>query len=172
MKNKLFYILFISIVIFAGRLNAQLKIGYVDSDTIMEQLPDAQDAQKKIDALIQEWQEEMNKLEKEWKTQYDDYEKRKLIMSNQKRSETEKDLITLENQISEYRQKKFGVNGELFAKETELMKPVQNKVFTAIQEVALENELDFVFDRSGDILFLYAKEEYDITNLVLEKLQL
>ncbi len=60
----------------------------------------------------------------------------------------------------------------LFAKETELMKPVQNKVFTAIQEVALENELDFVFDRSGDILFLYAKEEYDITNLVLEKLQL
>ncbi len=94
-------------------LNAQLKIGYVDSDTIMEQLPDAQDAQKKIDALIQEWQEELNKLEKEWKTQYDDYEKRKLIMSNQKRSETEKDLITLENQISEYRQKKFGVNGEL-----------------------------------------------------------
>ena len=152
-------------------LSAQLKMGYVDSDAIMDQLPDAQDVQKKLDDMIQEWQEELNKLDRDWKNKYDDYEKRKLIMSDQKRAETEKELVSLEEQIEDFRQKKFGVNGELFNKQEELMKPVQNKVFNAITEVAEEMELDFVFDRSGDIIFLYAKDDYDITALVLERLQ-
>lgn len=162
----------VSILFFASSsLFAQLKIGYVDSDTIMEQLPDAQDAQRKIDALIQEWQDELSGIEKEWKDLYDDYEQRKLIMSDQRRVEVENELISLENRISDYRQQKFGVDGELFKKQEELMTPVQNRVFNAIQTVSEENDLDFVFDRSGDIVFLYAKEEYDITNLVLEQLQ-
>ena len=152
-------------------VNAQLKIGYVDSDTIMEQLPEAQDAQKKIDAQIQEWQEELNKLDREWKSMYDDYERRKLSMSDQRRAEVERELVTAEEKISKYRQEKFGVNGELFKKQEEVIKPVQNKVFNAIKDVAEDEELDFVFDRSGDIIFLYAKDEYDITNLVLEKLK-
>ncbi len=92
-------------------------------------------------------------------------------MSNQKRAEVEKELVALEDKIQEFKQKKFGVNGELFQKQEELMKPIQNKIFNAIKEVAEENDLDFVFDRSGDLIFLYAKEEYDITPLVLEKLQ-
>ena len=62
--------------------------------------------------------------------------------------------------------------GELFQKQNELMKPIQNKVFTIIQQVATEEELDFVFDRSGDILFLYAKPEYDLTAKVIERLKL
>lgn len=162
----LFFLILVSQPIFA-----QLQVGYVDSDTIMKELPDAQDAQKRLDALIQEWQEELSKKEKDWKAQFDDYEKRKLIMSNQKRAEIEKELVTLENEISDYRQAKFGVNGELFKNQEEIMKPIENKVFNAIKDVAEENDLDFVFDRSGDIIFLYAKEEYDITNQVLEKLK-
>ncbi len=164
--------LFATLLFFAASISisAQLKIGYIDSDTIMKKLPDAQDAQKKLDNQIQEWQDELNKLKKEWKTKYDDYEKKKLTMSPQRRAEVEKELVALENKISDFRQKKFGANGELFKKEDELMKPVQNKIFNAIQEVAKEEDLDFVFDRSGDILFLYAKEKYDITNKVLDKL--
>lgn len=154
-----------------GSISAQIQIGYIDSDAIMKELPDAQDAQTRLDALIQEWNEELKKIENEWKTKYDDYENRKLIMSQQRRAEVEKELVQLENNISEYRQKKFGVNGDLFKNQEELMKPVQNKIFNAINEVAKEMDLDFVFDRSGDILFLYAKEEYDITPLVLEKLK-
>lgn len=151
---------------------AQLKIGYVDSDTIMEQLPDAQDAQTRLDALIQEWQEELTRMENQWQEMYNDYEDRKLIMSDQKRAETEKELVALEDRIASYRQEKFGPSGELFKKQTELMEPVQNKVFNVIEEVAEEQNLDFVFDRSGDIIFLYAKEEHDITPLVIEKLQI
>lgn len=161
-----------SFLFLAGSSIAQLKIGYVDSDTIMENLPDAQDANQKLDALVKEWQTELSKLEQEWKTKYDDYDKRKLIMTDQTRAETEQELIKLEKQVGEFREKKFGNNGELFQKQDEIMKPVQNKVFNAISDIAKEEELDFVFDRSGDVLLLYAKEEYDITAKVLERLKL
>ncbi|MBN2571738.1 MAG: OmpH family outer membrane protein [Ignavibacteriales bacterium] len=166
--NVIFVFLFL---LSASIISGQVKIGYVDSDTIMEQYTEAQDAQKRLDALMAEWQEELKKIETEWKTKYDDYEKRKLIMSNTKRAEVEKELIDLEKKMQDFKQEKFGPSGELFKKQEELMKPVNNKIFTVIEEVAKEEELDFVFDRSGDIIFLYAKEEYDITNKVIEKLK-
>lgn len=158
--------------LFAGMTSAQLKIGYIDSDAIMDNMPDAQDARKRLDVMIQEWQTEINKLEKDWKTKYDDYERRKLILTDASRAELESELVKLEQQIADFREKKFGTSGELFQKQDEIMKPIQNKVFTAIKEVAEEDELDFVFDRSGDIMLLYAKEKYDMTSRVLEKLKL
>jgi len=171
MKKLGLFLFVILSVASSVKLYSQPKIGYVDSDTIMKQLPEAQDAQKKLDAIIKDWQEELSKMERDWKTKYDDYDKRKLILSDQKRAEIEKELVTLENQTSKYRQDKFGVKGELFQKQEELMKPIQNRIFTAIQQVAKENDYDFIFDRSGDIIFLYAKEEFDVTTLVIEKLK-
>ncbi len=171
MKKLGLFLFVILSVVSSGKLYSQPKIGYVDSDTIMKQLPEAQDAQKKLDAIIKDWQEELSKMERDWKTKYDDYDKRKLILSDQKRAEIEKELVTLENQTSKYRQDKFGVKGELFQKQEELMKPIQNRIFTAIQDVAKEKDYDFIFDRSGDIIFLYAKEDYDVTTLVIEKLK-
>ncbi|MFC2134025.1 OmpH family outer membrane protein [Bacteroidota bacterium] len=170
MKNLIF-IFSLTFVLVSSNIFGQLKIGFVDSDTIMEQLPDALDAQQKLDRLIVDWQDELAKLESEWKEKYDDYENRKLIMSDIKRIEVEKELVQLEDEIANFRQSKFGVSGELFRQQEEIMKPVQNKIFNVIEEIAEDLELDFVFDRSGDILFLYAKDEHDITNLVLEKLK-
>jgi outer membrane protein len=169
-------LIFISLFVYLPLLsfvsNAQLKIGYVDSDTIMDNYPDVQDARQKLDALIQEWQTEVRKLESELKAKQDDYEKRKLIMTEQTSIEVMAEITKLQKDIADYRDKKFGANGELFQKQNELMKPIQNKVFTIIQQVATEEELDFVFDRSGDILFLYAKPEYDLTVKVIERLKL
>jgi outer membrane protein len=170
--KKIFFSLLFSIILFNGVSFSQLKIGYVDSDAILDKLPDAQDARQKLDAIVQEWQTELNKMESDWKTKYDDYEKRKLIMTDQTRAELESELVKLEQQIADYREKKFGTNGELFQKQEELMKPVQNKIFNAIQEVATQEDYDFVFDRSGDIMILFAKEQYDVTQLVLDKLKL
>ncbi len=166
--------LVLSLILFVAltqKVDAQLKIGYVDSDTIMKQLPDAQDIQKKLDAMIKEWQEEISRMEKDWKAKYDDYDKRKLILSEQKRIEIEKELVTMEDQLTKYRQDKLGVRGELFQKQEELMKPIQNRIFTVIEQIAKEKDYDYVFDRSGDMMFLYAKEEFDLTNEVIEKLK-
>jgi outer membrane protein len=171
MKKSSFLLLFFFILL-TGLTNGQLKIGYVDSDSIMDKFPDAQDARQKLDAFIQDWQTELTKLETSWKTKYDDYEKRKLIMTDQTRAEMESELIKLEQQIGDYREKKFGTNGELFQKQDEIMKPIQNKVFTAIKDVAKDEDFDFVFDRSGDVMLLFANDEYDVTALVLEKLKL
>ena len=169
-------LIFISLFVYLPLLsfvsNAQLKIGYVDSDTIMDNYPDVQDARQRLDALIQEWQAELRKMESDLKLKQDDYEKRKLIMTEQTSTEAKADITKLEKEIADYRDKKFGANGELFQKQNEMMKPVQNKVFTIIQQIAAEEELDFVFDRSGDILFLYAKPEYDLTAKVIERLKL
>lgn len=170
--KKLFSLLFFLVITITSVTNGQLKIGYVDSDSIMDKFPDAQDARQKLDAFIQDWQTELSKIESSWKTKYDDYEKRKLIMTDQTRAETESELIKLEQQISDFREKKFGTNGELFQKQDEIMKPIQNKVFTAIKDVAKDEDLDFIFDRSGDVMLLFAKDEYDVTALVLEKLKL
>jgi len=164
--------LFVYLPLLSFVSNAQLKIGYVDSDTIMDNYPDVQDARQKLDALIQEWQAEVRKLESELKAKQDDYDKRKLIMTEQTSMEVMAEITKLQKDIADYRDKKFGANGELFQKQNELMKPIQNKVFTIIQQVATEEELDFVFDRSGDILFLYAKPEYDLTTKVVERLKL
>jgi outer membrane protein len=170
---KLFFIsLFVYLPLLSFVSNAQLKIGYVDSDTIMDNFADVQDARQQLDALVQEWQAEVRKLESELKAKQDDYEKRKLIMTEQTSMEVMAEITKLQKDIADYRDKKFGANGELFQKQNELMKPIQNKVFTIIQQVATEEELDFVFDRSGDILFLYAKPEYDLTVKVIERLKL
>jgi outer membrane protein len=138
----------------------------------MDNYPDVQDARQRLDALIQEWQAELRKMESDLKLKQDDYEKRRLIMTEQTSTEAKADIAKLEKEIADYRDKKFGANGELFQKQNEMMKPVQNKVFTIIQQIAAEEELDFVFDRSGDILFLYAKPEYDLTAKVIERLKL
>ena len=165
-------VFFVSIILILPAINfAQLKIGYVDSNTILKELPDAQDAQKTIDALVQEWKDELQKMQKELDAKSADFEKRKLIMSDNKRLEVENEITKMKNDINNYRQSKFGFQGELYTQQEEIMKPVQNKIFLAIESVAEDEELDYVFDRSGDILFLYANEDHDITSLVLELLK-
>lgn len=170
MKKTLFSVLAF-IFFFSVKSFAQLKIGYVDSKSIMDDLPDAQDAKKQLDNLIQTWKKDLAQLQNQYDEKKSDYDKRKLIMSDQTRADMESDLKKLQQQIQNYREKKFGQNGELYQKEDELMKPVQNKVFNAIQEVAKEKDLDFVFDKSGQVLLLYAKDKYDITQDVIDKLK-
>lgn len=149
----------------------QAKIGYVSTEAIMKQLPDAQDAQKQLDALTAGWQEELNKMQQDWKKKYDEYDKKKLIMTDQRRAEAERELRDLDQKMADFRNQKFGQNGELFAKQNELMKPVQDRVFKAIQDVATEDGYDFVLDKSGEILLMYANPKLDLTDKVLEKLK-
>jgi outer membrane protein len=170
MKKLLSICLFVLLLLPVAGI-AQSKIGYVDSDAIMDKLQDAVEARQQLDQLIQEWQGELSKMEREWKAKYDEYEKRKLIMTDQTRADMEGEMVRMEQKMTEYREKKFGTNGELFQKQEELMKPVQNKVFTAIKIVSQKEDYDFVFDRSGGVLLLFAKEKYDITSLVLKELK-
>ncbi|MBI4419055.1 MAG: OmpH family outer membrane protein [Ignavibacteriales bacterium] len=154
----------------AVEAGAQQKIGHVNAEAIMQKLPDAADAQKQLDALVADWQNELNRMQTEWKKRFDEYDQKKLIMTDARRAEAEKDLRALDQRIAEYRNQKFGQNGELFQKQNELMKPVQDRVFKAIQDVATEEGLDYILDQSGEILMMYANPRLDLTPKVLEKL--
>lgn len=149
----------------------QVKIGHISSEAIMKQLPDAQDAQKQLDALVAQWQAELNKMQADWKQKYEDYDRKKLIMTDQRRADTERELRELDQKIADYRNQKFGQNGELFQKQEELMKPIQDRVFAAIQEIAQEDGYDYIFDKSGEILLMYTNEKLDLTQKVLDRLQ-
>jgi outer membrane protein len=150
---------------------AQMKIGHINSETIMQTLPEAIDAQKSIDALVAGWEAELQKMQADWKKKYDDYEKRKLILTDQVRADQERELRELDQSVTDFRNKKFGQNGELFQKQNEVMKPIQNKMFHVLEQIAKDEGYDYIFDRSGEILVLYANDKYDLTQLVLQRMQ-
>jgi outer membrane protein len=154
-----------------GLLAAQSKIGHINSEAIMRDLPEAIDAQRTLDALVAQWEQELQRMQAEWKTKFDDYDKKKLILTDQTRAERERELRDLDQNIQDYRNKKFGQNGELFQKQNEVMKPIQNKIFQVLEDIAKEDGYDYVFDKSGEILLLYANEKNDLTQRVLSRMQ-
>jgi outer membrane protein len=150
---------------------AQSKIGHINSETIMQTLPEAVDAQKTLDQLVSPWEGELQKMQAEWKKKFDDYDRRKLILTDQARADAERELRELDQSIADYRNKKFGQNGELFQKQNEVMKPIQNKIFKVLEDIAKDDGYDYIFDKSGEILLLYANEKNDLTEKVIARMQ-
>lgn len=150
---------------------AQTKVGHINSEQIMAALPEAQDAQKSLDNMVSQWEGELQKMQADWKKKFDEYDKKKLILTDQERANREKELRDLEQNITDYRNRKFGQNGELFQKQNEVMKPIQNKMFKVLEDIAKEDGYDYVFDKSGEILLLYANEKNDLTQKVLQRMQ-
>jgi outer membrane protein len=150
---------------------AQSKIAHINSEAIMQALPEAIDAQKSLDVLVGQWEAELQKMQAEWKRKFDEYDKKKLILTDQTRADQEKELRTLDQNIADYRTKKFGQNGELFMKQNEVMKPIQNKIFKVLEDIAKEEGYDYIFDKSGEILLLYANEKRDLTQQVIQRMQ-
>jgi outer membrane protein len=113
----------------------------------------------------------LQKMQTEWKKKFDDYDKKKLILTEQVRADQEKELRELDAAIADFRNKKFGQNGELFQKQNEVMKPIQNKIFKVLEEIAKEDGYDYVFDKSGEILLLYSNDKLDLTQKVISRMQ-
>ncbi len=157
--------------VLAATGDAQTKIAHINSEAVMQALPEAADAQKSLDALVAQWEAELQKMQADWKRRFDDYDKRKLILTDQARADQERDLRELDQRIVEYRNKKFGQNGELFQKQNEVMKPLQNKMFKVLEEIAKDEGYDYVFDRSGEVLLLFANDKLDLTEKVIARMK-
>jgi outer membrane protein len=168
---KKFSYVMLLLIAFVIPSSAQMKIAYINSEAIMQQLPEAQDAQKQLDGMSTDWQTELTKMQTDLQHRFEDYDKKKLVMSDKRRAEIEKELQDLEKKMVDYRTAKFGANGELFSKQNELMKPVQDKLFKAVKDIADEGGYDYVFDKSSTTLLMYSNEKNDLTSKVLAKLQ-
>jgi outer membrane protein len=146
------------------------RFAYVDSDYILSQMPSYKSAQTQIDEQSKKWQEEIdNKFEAIDKL-YKQYQAEKVLLTNDMQTKRENEIIEKEREAKKLQNDKFGYEGELFKKREELIKPIQDKVYEAINKVAKNNGLDFIFDKSGDMLMLVSNPKYDRSDEVLEEL--
>jgi len=169
-KKALVLILFVVTGILFGQNNQ--KTGYVDSQVILAQFPPAIKAQSDLDALAAKWQKGRDSMVTVLQNSYADYEKQREMMTPDKQKEVQQQLVLKQQEIQRYEQQKFGQpNGELYKKNEELLSPIKQKVMDAIQQVAKDEKMTFIFDKSGDVLLLYAEPDYDMTYKVLDKLK-
>jgi outer membrane protein len=161
---KIVSAIFILVVLsIPGKSFSQTKVGYIDSKKIVDNMQEAKDAKLKLDNLVQEWQKQLTDLQDSLKRTKDDFEKKRLILSEQLKQQYEKNIKDIETNVSNFKVQKFGDGGEYFQKQIEFMKPVQDRIFKAIETVAKKEDFDYIFDRNSDLLLLYVNEKYDVT---------
>ena len=154
----------------AAPVSAQQKIGYVDSDYILERIPEFATIQQNIDRQAAEWESEIEEAQKGVDDMFREYQARELLYTNEERKRKRDEIVQAEQEAERLRNRYFGPEGELFVQQDNLMRPLQEKLVKAIEDVAAEEGYDYIFDKSGDFLFLFAREQYDMSDRVLEEL--
>lgn len=146
------------------------RFAYVDSEYILNQMPEYKSAQKQLDFLSEQWEKEIEKKKEEIAKLEKNLAAERVLLTDDVIKQRNEEIAAKNKELREYQVAKFGVNGELFTKRQELVKPIQDKVFEAIQKVAKDNALDFIFDKSGGVTMLYTNTKYDRSDEVLEAL--
>ena len=146
------------------------RFAYVDTEYILSQMPAYKSAQAQIDELSKEWQMEIDEKFEAIDKMYKEYQAEKVLLTKDLQVKRENEIIEKEREAKKLQNEKFGYEGQLFKKRQELIKPIQDKVYEAINKVAKNNGLDFIFDKSGDMLMLVSNPKYDRSDEVLEDL--
>lgn len=146
------------------------KFAYVDSEYIMKQIPEFNEAQKQLDALSTQWQNEIEKRYKDIDEMYKAYQAESVLLTEDMKQEREAAIIAKEQEVQVFQKEKFGVQGALFQKRQELVQPIQDKVYEALKEVSSSSGYDFIFDKSAQSGILFADDNYDKSDLVLRKM--
>lgn len=149
---------------------AQERIAYIDSEAILERITEYRTVQSNLDRLAQQWQTELDGLQRELDELVRDFEARELLFTEAERERKREEIRSKEQELESRRIQRFGPDGEFFREQQRQMRPVQERLLEAIEQVAKDEDFDYVFDKSGEYLFLYARPELDISDLVLEEL--
>lgn len=151
-------------------MRAQQKIGYVDTEYILNEMPEYATVQQKLDDLEQEWKKEIRQKREKVKTLKQEFEARELLYTEEERQRKRKAIERARKTVEQLRQKYFGPEGELYTRQKELMRPIQERILKATESVATSGGYDYVVDKKGETLFLYAREEHDLSDRVLREL--
>ncbi len=164
-----------AVLIFLGTnfLSAQTqKIGYVDSQVILTQLPEAIKAQGDLDAFTNQWSAHLDTMRASYQQDLADYQKKANTMTEKEKLKVQQNLVDEENNIVSYNKEKFAQGtGEIYKKQDEIFGPVKAKIYQAIKDVAKKEDMKFVLDKAGDVVLLYADPQYDLTYKVLDRLK-
>lgn len=163
-KVLLFAFLILNVSSYAQRAQ---RIGYIDMAYILENLPEYQNAQAQIDAKVLTWQKNIDKLEQEILDMRAELNNEKALLTKDLITEKEEDIQIKELDLKKLQGVYFGVDGDLFLLRQQLVKPIQDLVFNAVQDIATKRNYDFVLDKSSDLIMLYSNTDFDISEMVI-----
>ncbi|WP_395626184.1 OmpH family outer membrane protein [Daejeonella sp.] len=146
------------------------RFAYVDSDYVLNYIPEYNSAQKQLDALSEQWQKEVDIKFAAIEDMFKAYQVDQVLLNGEMRKKREDEIIQKEQEAKEFQRLKFGFEGELFQVRSKLIKPIQDRVSKAVQSIAEAQQLDMIFDKNSEITLLYANPRLDKSNDVLTKL--
>ena len=172
MKNNVLFLLTIVFMLSCFSLYAQrgVRIAYIDTEYILENVPEYQEAINQLNVKADKWKNEIA-------TKLDAIEQKRKNLSNEKAlltkeliDEREEDITFEENEILDYQQKRFGPNGDLYIQQKQLMQPIQDQIFAAVQDMAAGRKYDFIFDKSADAVMLYSANQFDLSEQIIRSI--
>lgn len=175
---KAIRILALSAILLCGMMSAQAqligggsqKIVYVDSEYIMENIPEYGDAQEELNALSAKWQGEVKAVYDKVEEMYSKYQTEMLLLSEDQKRAREQAIVAKEQEAKNLQMQYFGSEGQLYQKRTELIQPIQEKVYTAMQELAQQKNYGFILDIASGTSILWASDKNDVSDDVLDQL--
>lgn len=162
-------ILILLAVVFTLQVQAQ-RYAVIDTRYILNKLPEYEEAQKKLDAFSIQWQKEIDDKQMALDQLYRNFEAERVMLSEELLKKREDDLFNREKELRDLQKKRFGFEGDLFKRRQELVKPIQDKVYNAVQKIAVARQYDLVLDKSEGITIIFADPKLDRSDDVLKEL--
>ena len=156
-------------VCFAFAAEAQ-RYAIVDTKYILDKIPDYKEAQKSLDVVSEQWQKEIDARQADLDRMYRNFEAEQVMLSDELKKKREDELFMREKELRDLQRKRFGFEGDLFKKRQELVKPIQDKVYMAIQKIASNRQYDFILDKSEGITVIFADPKLDKSDDVLRNM--
>lgn len=168
MQHKVLFLLtFFLAISFASNAQRGVRIGYIDTEYILENVPEYQEATAQLESKAQKWKIEIDGRLSDLEQKRQNLSNEKALLTKELIDEREEDLYFEEKEILDYQQKRFGPNGDLFIQKQQLMQPIQDQIFAAVQDVAEGRKYDFIFDKSSDAMMLFSNKQYDLSEQIL-----
>lgn len=160
----------VACILFLGAFAQAQRYAIIDTKYILDRMPDYKLAQKNVDDVAANWQKEIDVLQQELDRMYKDYEAEQVMLSEELRKKREDQLFVKEKNLRDLQRKRFGFEGDLFKRRQELIKPIQDKVYNAVQKLAVQRGYDFILDKSEGITVIFADPKLEKSEDVLREL--
>lgn len=171
MKLKLFLTVVLCSLSLVVQAQRGARIAYIDMDVILSKNNEFRTANQLLDEKIVQWKKEIELKKIQLKQIEDQFAVEKILLTPELIADREMEIKDFASEVVSLQEKRFGPNGDMMIQKNQLLKPVQDQVLSIVQDIAKERKYDFVFDRSSDIIMLYSAKNYDISDLVLRRIQ-
>ena len=169
MKQLIFSFL---ILLLSSAYSSAQKYGFINSDFILSKMPEYKEAKDRLDKMADRWTKEIEERYKLLNQKKETFNKEEVLLPTEEKEKRSEELLKMENEVIELQKMRFGVSGEYFQKRQELIKPIQDKVYDAMQKVASKRSYTFIFDKANQSNLIYADKKFDLSDEVIKEMGL